>query len=195
MNLEKIIDTDNSRLSQGTFEDTSLLEECVKYIRGKLNEYPPIKIYDKICHQRRCVGFFSDESIGYYYSNQLSKSKPMSPCLLLLLETINSHFDYNYNGILVNLYKTGDDYISAHSDDETGLDKSGAGVVAISYGATRKFRIRDKKTREKIIDIPMTSGLIIKMDGDFQKKYTHEVPIERRVKEERISFTFRKHNK
>lgn len=193
MNLDKIIETESSTLYQGTFENTSLLEECVKYTRDKLNEYPPIKIFDKICYQRRCVGFFSDDSIGYYYSNQLSKSKPMSPCLYSLLQTINDLFDAKYNGILVNLYKTGEDYISAHSDDEACLDKSG--VVAISYGATRKFRIRNKNTREKILDIPLTSGQIIKMAGNFQKEYTHEVPIERRIKEERISFTFRRHTK
>lgn len=191
MPLKKILETDKSQLYQDNFTDIDLLEECVEYTRDKLNEYPPIKIFDKICYQRRCVGFFSNESIGYKYSNQLSKSIFMSPCLIKLLETINNLFNAQYNGILVNLYKSGNDYISAHSDDETCLDKSG--VVAISYGATRKFRIRNKKSKERVIDIPMTSGLIIQMSGEFQKEFTHEVPIEKRVKEERISFTFRRH--
>ena len=44
------------------------------------------------------------------------------------------------------------DNIGKHSDDEKGL--SNIGVVAISYGAVRKFRIRDKKTNKIIKDIP-----------------------------------------
>ena len=190
---DKHLTTKKSKLVFYKFQDTPLLDTCVEEITSQLDEYPPIKIYGKICHQRRCIGFFSNKSIGYQYSGQMASSKPMTSGLTQLLKLVNKEFNAEFNGILINKYKNGSDYISAHSDDERNLDN--IGVVAISYGATRKFRIRDKKTREKIIDIPMTSGLIIKMDGDFQKKYTHEVPIERRVKEERISFTFRKHNK
>jgi len=32
------------------------------------------------------------------------------------------------------------------------------------------------------------------MGGNFQKLYTHEIPIQKKIKESRISFTFRKHN-
>ena len=83
----------------------------------------------------------------------------------------------------------GNDYIGAHSDDELGLDK--VGVVSISYGAERIFRIRDKKTKQIICDESTThcSG------GDFQKHYTHEIPVQKKVKNSRISFTFRKHTK
>jgi len=31
------------------------------------------------------------------------------------------------------------------------------------------------------------------MSGNFQKEFTHEIPIEKRVKGERYSFTFRQH--
>ena len=31
------------------------------------------------------------------------------------------------------------------------------------------------------------------MGGNFQKLYTHEIPIQKKIKEYRISFTFRKH--
>ena len=31
------------------------------------------------------------------------------------------------------------------------------------------------------------------MVGDFQKEFTHEIPVEKKVTMERYSFTFRKH--
>lgn len=183
--------TDKSFLKFQEFPDKELLEKCVRDITENLDEYPPIKIFGKICHQRRCVGFFSNESVGYKYSGQLSASKPMMPSLLSMLTLVNSIFDTKYNGILVNKYKTGEDYISAHSDDEVNLDESG--VVAISWGATRKFRIRNKITKKIVGDYPLTGGSMLQMGGDFQKEFTHEIPIEKKIKNERISFTFRKH--
>jgi alkylated DNA repair dioxygenase AlkB len=119
-------------------------------------------------------------------------SKPLSKCMVDLLETTNEIFNTEFNGILVNKYMDGNDYISAHSDDETGLDKSG--VVSISYGSERKFRIRNKKTKEVMFDEITTHCCILHMGGNFQELYTHEIPSQKKIKEQRISFTFRKHN-
>ena len=187
------IKTEDSYLKLFNFDNKELLKKCVMDVTNLLNEYPPVKIFGKICHQRRCVGFFSDDSIGYYYSSQLSPSKPMTESLTTLLKQINDFFGTKYNGILVNKYKTGEDYISMHSDDEKNLDDSG--VVAISYGATRKFRIRDKKTKKIVRDIPLISYTMLQMGGKFQEEFTHEIPCEKKIKDERISFTFRRHLK
>jgi alkylated DNA repair dioxygenase AlkB len=116
----------------------------------------------------------------------------MHPCLRELLIYINDKFDYNYNGILINKYDGGEDNIGKHSDDENGLD-SRVGVIAISYGAVKKFRIRNKMTGKIEIDVPTDPNKIIQMAGDFQKEFTHEIPVEKKVKGVRYSFTFRRH--
>ena len=157
-----------------------------------LIDRPEIKVFGKIAHQNRSVGFFSDESIGYKYSNQIAKSLPLTPGLKKLLSDVNQKFNAGFNGILVNKYSGGTDYIGAHSDDESGLDK--VGVVAISYGVSRTFRIRDKATKAIIQDFPTVSNGIIFMKGDFQKKFTHEIPVQKRVQGIRYSLTFRKHS-
>ena len=130
--------------------------------------------------------------VGYYYSNQLAEKQPLGS-LKPLLEIVNHKFNINFNGILINKYKNGEEYISAHSDDEKNL--TDVGVVILSFGATRKLRIKDKSTKKKVLDVPLVSGEIIQMLGDFQKQFTHEIPIEKKVKEERYSFTFRCHNR
>ena len=147
-------------------------------------------MYGKTVYQRRSIGFFSNASIGYYYSGQLEISKPLGPNCLKLMQLINERFETDNNGILVNKYTQGD-YISDHSDNENNIGKGG--VIAISYGAVRKFRIRDKLTTNIIMDIPTTSGSIIHMGGDFQKEFTHGIPVEKKVEGIRYSFTFRKH--
>lgn len=114
-------------------------------------------------------------------------SQPLTENLKKLIDFVNEKYSSNFNGVLINEYLNGCD-----SDDETGLAGKN-GVVAISCGATRKFRIRDKKTRKIVKDIPMTHGQILQMNGDFQKEFTHEIPVEKRVTEPRVSFTFRYH--
>ena len=178
-------------LDKGVFVDTELLEKCISYVEPQLEERPEIIVYGKPCRQHRNVGFFSDESIGYKYSKKLMASKPLSTSLSDLIVAINKMLGTQFNGILVNKYLDGSDYIGAHSDDETGLD--GLGVVAISYGSERIFRIRNKNDKNIVCDEPTTHCGILHMGGNFQKLYTHEIPAQKKIKESRISFTFRKH--
>ena len=169
-----------------------LIETCVRTIDIELDVNPEIIVYGKACHQHRSVGFYSDTSRGYNYSTSITPSKSMHPCLRELLEYINTKFNYSYNGILINKYTDGLDYIGKHSDDERGLDTN-VGVISISYGALRKFRIRNKRTGKIEIDVPTDPTKMIQMVGNFQKEFTHEIPIEKKVKDIRYSLTFRKH--
>jgi alkylated DNA repair dioxygenase AlkB len=191
-NLEKLIETEKSSLQFGMFENQDLIEQCILETSDLLQVKPPLVIFGKPACQPRNVGFFSDISIGYKYSTTIMKSKPLTDGLKEMLEIINNLFpNANFNGILINTYQDGNDNIGKHSDNEKDL--SSIGVVAISYGAVRKFRIRDKSG--KIIkDIPTTSGSIMWMQGEFQKEFTHEIPVEKKVKTSRTSFTFRSHN-
>jgi len=69
-------------------------------------------------------------------------------------------------------------------------------VAGICYGpAIRTFRIRNKETKKIILDHKHMPCSLLIMEGDFQKEFTHEIPIEKKIKEERISLTFRYHTK
>jgi alkylated DNA repair dioxygenase AlkB len=145
--------------------------------------------------RRRNIGFFSDESAGYKYSGQMSASIPLSqaPIIKTLLDGVNVSLNTKFNGILVNQYTDGTKYIGAHSDDESALDKTSNRVASISFGSTRTFRVRDKATKQVVLDYPQASGTLLIMEGQFQKQFTHEVPIQKTVPGERISVTFRHH--
>ena len=188
------VSTPNSKLiSYDYSEHSELIGGCIEDVKYTLTEYPEFQIYGKKAIQHRCISFYSNESEGYTYSRKLEPSKKLTNNLSNLLMLINSNFNADFNGILINLYKSGEDYISAHSDDEKEI--SSAGVLSISVGAVRKFRIRDKSTRKIVKDIPTNSYSVINMTGDFQKEFLHEIPIEKKIKDIRISFTFRKHDK
>tara|TARA_Y100000389_G_scaffold203906_1_gene254040 strand:+ start:4226 stop:4813 length:588 start_codon:yes stop_codon:yes gene_type:complete len=192
--LEEIIIASN-KYKLSTYEIDSvlldLIEKSINNISNKLIVNPKCYIYGKECSQHRSIGFFSDFSNGYSYSNQIMKSQPLTQHMKDILSIINNHFTSEFNGILINKYKDGSDYIGAHSDDESGLDK--IGVIIFSYGANRKFRIRDKINKKIITDMITDNNKMIRMSGEFQKEFTHEIPIEKKIKEERYSITLRKH--
>ena len=190
----RLIKTDKSSLTYKIIKDDDIkkiVDDIVADIQTKLQEKPEIKIYGKICHQHRDVGFFSNDSKGYKYSGQIMAAQPLTDEMDQILNYVNKYYKTKYNSILINKYNDGGDYISKHSDDETGLDNSG--VVGLSYGAVRTFRIRKKDTNEIQANISLQPYSMVQMAGDFQKEFTHEIPIEKRVKDARISLTFRRH--
>lgn len=184
------VELDISDISEVIFASISEIENC-------LLENPPIVVANRQCRQRRDVGFFSDESIGYRYSGQIMYSAPLSPNIKLLLQYINGRFNSSYNGILINRYRDGNNTIGKHSDEEENLDAN-LGVLMISVGVERKFRIRPKHGKfpdgNNYIDFPTKHLHAYIMYGNFQKNYTHEIPVQKTIKDPRISFTFRKHS-
>lgn len=192
--METLIRTEQSALIVHDMEPRMMevLAQCVQAVEAELDYHPEIKVFGKICHQQRSVGFYSDSSHGYNYSTTITPSKAMHPALQELLDYVNAKFNAEFNGILVNKYENGEEYIGKHSDDETGLQPE-CGVIAMSFGAVRKFRIRDKATGKIVMDVPTEPTQIIQMAGHFQKEFTHEIPMEKKIKKSRYSFTFRRH--
>lgn len=193
-NYEILLQTEKSELRvYRNFIAPELYWERAKNL--PLVEKPEIRIYGKVCRQRRNVGFFAEEGTeGYKYSGQQTTVVDIHEHEWLwdVLCSVNDALGSEYNGVLVNMYENGEDYISAHADDETGLDA--VGVASVCVGATRTFRIRDKKTKEIIIDVPHQPGDLLVMNGKFQQEFLHEIPQQKKIKEPRVSLTFRKHN-
>lgn len=159
----------------------------------RLVERPPVTVFGKEARQNRNVGFFSDVSPGYRYSGRTMEAQPLPDWMREMMTKVNELLDTDFNGVLVNHYVNGSDYIGAHSDDETGLARGGV-VASLSFGVERTFRIRTKETKKIAIDVPTKGGCLIVMGGNFQKEFTHEIPVQKKVEGERWSFTFRRHN-
>jgi len=190
-----IIKTKNSELNLHYLDKNvfDLMSDIVDEIKVRLIKNPQIKIDGITAYQQRSVGFFSDESLGYQYKWKFIKSQFLPEGLKYLLEYINAKFKSDFNGVLVNYYINGNEYIRKHSDDEKNLHN--IEVIMISYGATRKFRIREKKTNKIVKDVLIKPNNIIQMSGGFQNEFTYEIPVEKKVKDSRYSFIFRRHFK
>jgi alkylated DNA repair dioxygenase AlkB len=52
-----------------------------------------------------------------------------------------------------------------------------------------------KKEEKGFVDVQTRHGQLLVMEGDFQKEYTHEIPVQKKVKIPRLSLTARYHSK
>jgi hypothetical protein len=107
-----------------------------------------------------------------------------------------------FNYCLLNHYRSGEEYMSYHSDDEPSLC-SYSPIASISFGVTRSFDIRQKKKmtkdsgstnekRSRIARIPLGDGDVLLMFPPMQRYYEHALPVEKRVVGQRINLTFRR---
>ncbi len=179
-----------------------LFDFILNDMRDTLTINPTGKLFGKPITFHRAVGFYSDANIlGYKFSGQRLQKHLLPTIFSTLLTQINAQFSTNFNAILVNVYFSGQDYISKHSDDEADLNT--VDVIGISLGASRKFRVRPKTDEaykaigeRKMVDVNTQHGQLLHMGGKFQSEFTHEVPpAGENYKSVRISLTFRHHLK
>ena len=186
-------------LVTSVFPFSEMIHKCVSEVESRqcLTVRPPITIYGKVCHQPRSVGFFSKRISSFDYSrgNHLEAITIQDGSIMdQLLETVNRlrpDTKQHFNGILVNRYNGGNDYVAAHSDRQHIEETED--VWSLSWGETRIFRIREKQTKRVVVDIPLKQGTLCEMNGDFQSRYTHEIVKEPKRTGTRYSFTFRRH--
>lgn len=128
----------------------------------------------------------------YEYSGMKMKAHPIPPLLQPLLSHINKETGSQYNFILVNWYISGLDYVSSHQDNEKGIDQK-TPIATVSMGATRKFRVRDAKTKKILLNKMLEHGSLCIMSApDFQTKYKHEIVKTKTKVGVRVSMTFRR---
>jgi alkylated DNA repair dioxygenase AlkB len=182
INLKQVeIKTLSSFLNIYTFEDANLLHKCIEECKDKLEDVITRK-----------VSFFSDViTEDYMYGKvRICKSQKLTPSLSKILDVINVKFDSDYNGIIINYYKDGSHYIEKHSDSQNHPPN---GVLLISYGGLRNFRVFDKITDSKVKDIPLVMGEMVHMGGEFQSEFTHDVEQDETITTERYSISFHKY--
>jgi alkylated DNA repair dioxygenase AlkB len=94
-----------------------------------------------------------------------------------------------FNSVLLNLYRDGNDSISWHTDAEKELGINPV-IASVNFGAERIFQLRHIETNERI-DIPLKHGSLLIMQGELQHFWQHQVPKTKKVNSERINLTFR----
>ena len=150
-----------------------------------------IRIFGKEVNLPRLTAWYGDSGKSYTYSGITMNPDLWSLNLLAIKERIEETVQVNFNSVLANLYRNGQDYVSWHSDDEKELGKNPT-IASVSFGATRRFLLRHRSNKNlETVDLSLGHGSLLIMKGSTQHYWKHQVPKTAKVKTERINLTFR----
>ena len=179
------------------YRESFLSREEADLLKNKLLETAPWeqrtqKMYDKTVLTPRLTAWYSDSDAKSYDSagNNTTKRNEWTPELYALKERIEKEFGYQFNGVLLNLYRDHNDSVAWHRDKESRYGKRPV-IASISLGQTRNFDFRKKDHHQSKYSLPLPHGSLLIMKGDLQEHWEHRIAKSTIRMQECINLTFR----
>jgi alkylated DNA repair dioxygenase AlkB len=146
-------------------------------------------IFNKKVITKRKVAWYASQSFDYTYSKITRSALPWTSELIDLKNRVEAVCGETFNSCLLNLYHSGDEGMSWHSDSEKQLKRHGA-IASVSLGSERQFIFKHKKTKETHSSI-LQHGSLLVMKGMTQTHWLHRLPPTKKVNSPRVNLTFR----
>jgi len=151
-----------------------------------------IRMMGRVLPVPRLQCWMGDPGCHYGYSGIRLEPEPWHPVVLAIKDRIQQLSGKEFNAVLLNQYRQGNDSVSWHADDEPELGPAPE-IASVSFGVTRRFDLKHKRdTSQPRQRLLLTHGSLLIMDGGVQQNWLHQVPKERRITDPRINLTFRK---
>ena len=149
-----------------------------------------IRLYGKDIAVPRLTAWYGDEGTRYTYSGIENVPLPWTPPLLEVKRAVEPPSGVVFNGVLLNRYRTGQDSVSWHADDEPEFGERPV-IASVSFGGTRTFQLKHKTRKDLKASVELTHGSLLIMRGGTQANWLHQIPKTARRVEERLNLTFR----
>ena len=169
-------------------ESDQIFQELLSKIKWRQDK---MKLYGKEFELPRLTAWYGDDGKSYTFSRIPMNPDAWTHTLLSVKSRIEEVTQAKFNSVLLNLYRSGKDGVSWHSDDEPELGKNPM-IASVSFGETRRFQLRHKldKSLDKV-EITLTHGSLLIMKGSTQHFWQHQIPKSAKSLRERINLTFR----
>jgi len=191
VNKKTIISTDGEVILYPNFFSTKESNQLFSDLYSSVNwKQEIIQFFGKQMPIPRLTAWYGDEGKSYTYSGIEQHPEHWNPTLKLIKSKIEQIAQVNFNSVLLNLYRDGKDSVSWHSDDEPELGENPI-IASVSFGATRRFSLRHKYSKNYKIDIDLASGSFLLMQGETQHFWQHQIAKTAKEIQPRINLTFR----
>lgn len=147
-----------------------------------------LSLFGRHIPQPRLSAWYGD--VAYTYSGLTLEPAPWHPVLADLRDRCRALAGTEFNSVLANLYRDGQDSMDWHSDDEISLGSEPV-IASVNLGAIRRFQLRRKDDKAHKIDMALGGGDVLIMRGRCQHDWQHRVPKTAKPVEPRINLTFR----
>lgn len=174
----------------GPIFDNSFAKDYLEKLLEKISwKHDEAIMFDKRIVTKRKVAWYGDKPFTYTYSKITKQALPWTKELLELKQLVENASGETFNSCLLNLYHSGAEGVTWHSDAEKDLKRNGA-IACLSLGADRKFSFKHKQAKSSI-SLNLQSGSLLIMKGETQKHWLHSLPLTKLVSSPRVSLTFR----
>jgi alkylated DNA repair dioxygenase AlkB len=191
VNKKTIISTDGEVILYPNFFSTKESNQLFSDLYSSVNwKQEIIQFFGKQMPIPRLTAWYGDEGKSYTYSGIEQHPEHWNPTLKLIKSKIEQIAQVSFNSVLLNLYRDGKDSVSWHSDDEPELGENPI-IASVSFGATRRFYLRHKHSKNHKIDIDLASGSFLLMQGETQHFWQHQIAKTAKEIQPRINLTFR----
>lgn len=139
----------------------------------------------------RLSAWYGDPGARYAYSGESYDPLPWEPELRAIRDRVSSALGVDFNSVLLNAYRDGEDSMGLHADDEPELGRKPV-IASVSLGAVRRFRLRSRNSGVEPVAFDLPHGSLLVMDGETQSNWRHGVPKTRRSVGLRLNLTLRR---
>lgn len=153
-------------------------------------QQPDITVFGQTYPTPRLSAWYGNERAGYRYSGIVHHPLPWTPLLLALKSTVEAEAGCEFNSVLLNRYRDGQDSNGWHADNEPELCEKSA-IASLSFGASRRFRLRHIADKSNTAAIELRNNSLLIMKPGTQRVLQHCVPKTAKPVSERINLTFR----
>ncbi|PCI76511.1 MAG: alpha-ketoglutarate-dependent dioxygenase AlkB [SAR86 cluster bacterium] len=199
------------------FDGDKPLSEPIRHLIGnaELTEYPQIvnsaeatqmfetliadipwrqeslKIAGKLRAIPRLQCWMGDRTSEYGYSGVRLTPCPWHATVKSIHDSVAELSGTNFNSVLINFYRNGQDSVAWHADDEAELGDTPV-IASVSLGAERIFELKHKQqTPARKYKLLLRHGSLLIMAGTMQQYWLHRLPKVKGLQEARINLTFR----
>ena len=171
------------------------LQEADAFFASLLERLPlkqeSIVVAGRTVFQPRLTLWMGDPDAVYRYSGRTFVPITWDDLVLELRSRVERSAQSCFNSVLFNLYRSGQDSMGYHADDEPELGPKPT-IASVSFGATRQFKLKPRKKRfGPPGEFALTHGSLLIMRGSTQEVFVHGVPKEPSVSGPRLNLTFR----
>ena len=147
-----------------------------------------ITLFGRKVMQPRLIAWHGDPGSVYRYSGLLLRPQPWHPVLRVLKQRLEEFSGHPFNAVLANAYRDGRDSMGWHRDDEKELGHDPF-IASLSFGADRRFLVREKG--EKSTGVILGHGSLLVMKRGCQRRFQHALPKTGRDVGLRVNLTYR----
>jgi len=144
-------------------------------------------IYGRTVPMPRLIAMYGP--VGYRYSGVVHPPRALPARLDRIRRRVEELTGRRYNSALANFYRDGHDAVGWHRDSDYAHGGR-PDIASVSFGATRRFELRDGVRGERIgVDLP--PGSVLLMSGDAVARWWHRLAKTGRPVGPRVNLTFR----